>query len=58
MQDFDAAAEEATKLFIDAQRTTEDPEIAATARLALALIQHLGRQRAANDTGPSDQSDP
>lgn len=58
MHEFDTAAEEATKLFINAQRTTEDPEIAATAKRALAVIRHLARQRATRDVAPADRSGP
>jgi hypothetical protein len=57
VQDFDSAAEEATKLFIMAEGMTDDPAIAAIARRALAIIRHLAQQRAPSEAATDAQSD-
>ncbi|HUB46116.1 MAG TPA: ATP-binding protein [Acetobacteraceae bacterium] len=54
---FDRAVAEATRLFRRAeQRSADDPELASTARRALAVIDHLVKQRAPGR--PSDANDP
>ena len=53
-QDFDRAAEEATRPFINAASSASDPEIQSAARRGLNLIEHLARQKAM-DRAPDHQ---
>ena len=56
VQNFDTSAEEAAKLFITAEGTTDDPDIAATSRRALAIIRRLAQQTALGDGASSTRS--
>ncbi|HUB11867.1 MAG TPA: ATP-binding protein [Acetobacteraceae bacterium] len=51
---FAKATEEAKKFFTQAEQSAEDPELAANARRALALIDHLITQRALQQPGEDD----